>query len=113
MRHNTETTESTTSAGKPASCITVIGLPLAGSRNDLGENIEFVRNAGPPREQHIDDLFEIEKPERQLQIAWIEDERAVAEAAAVFVVNVEQENPQVRPRLENFVEQQRHASRLA
>ena len=33
MRHNTETTESTTSAGKPASCITVIGRPLAGRRN--------------------------------------------------------------------------------
>jgi hypothetical protein len=34
MRHNTDTIESTTSAGKPASCITVIGLPSAGSRNN-------------------------------------------------------------------------------
>ena len=75
----------------------MLGIHALCGRNDLGENIEFVRNAGPPREQHIDDLFEIEKPERQLQIARVENERAVAEAAAVFVVNVEQENPQVRP----------------
>ena len=33
MRPRTDTTESTTSAGKPASCMTVIGLPFAGSRN--------------------------------------------------------------------------------
>jgi len=33
QRHNTETTLSTTSAGKPASCMTVIGLPWAGRRN--------------------------------------------------------------------------------
>ena len=33
MRPNTDTTESTTSAGKPASCITVTGLPFAGRRN--------------------------------------------------------------------------------
>ena len=33
MRDSTETTESTTSAGKPASCMMVIGLPFAGMRN--------------------------------------------------------------------------------
>ena len=33
MRQSTDTTESTTSAGKPASCMMVIGLPLGGSRN--------------------------------------------------------------------------------
>ena len=33
MRPSTETTESTTSAGKPASCMTVIGLPSGGRRN--------------------------------------------------------------------------------
>ena len=82
-------------------------------RNDLGENIEFVRHAGPAGEQHVDDLFEVEQPERQLQIARVEHQGAVAEAAAVLVVNVEQENPQIRPRLQNFVQQQRHAGRLA
>ena len=33
MRHSTDTTESTTSAGKPASCMIVIGLPFGGRRN--------------------------------------------------------------------------------
>ena len=38
MRHDTETTASTTSAGKPASCMMVIGLPLAGRRNRCAQD---------------------------------------------------------------------------
>ncbi len=34
MRQSTDTTESTTSAGKPASCMMVIGLPSVGMRNN-------------------------------------------------------------------------------
>src|SRR6185369_1354115 len=64
-------------------------------------------------EQHVDDFLEIEQPERQFEVARIEHQRAVAEATAILVVNVEQENPQVRPRLQNLVEQQRHAGRFA
>jgi hypothetical protein len=33
MRHRTDTTQSTTSAGNPANCMIVIGLPLGGRRN--------------------------------------------------------------------------------
>jgi len=93
--------------------VLVLGIDSLRHRNDFGENVEFFRHAGPAGEQHIDDLFEIEQPERQLQIARIENQRAVAETAAVFVVYVEQENPQIRPRLENLVQQQRHAARFA
>ena len=35
MRQITETTASTTSAGKPASCMMVTGTPFAGTRNKL------------------------------------------------------------------------------
>jgi hypothetical protein len=35
MRDTTDTTESTTSAGKPASCMIVIGVPFDGIRNRL------------------------------------------------------------------------------
>src|SRR6202012_1533232 len=63
--------------------------------------------------QHVDDLLEIEQPERQFQVARIEHQRALAEAAAIFVVDVEQEDTQDRPRLEDFVQQQRHAGRFA
>jgi hypothetical protein len=75
-------------------------------RDDFGENFEFLRPDGPAAEQHIDDLFEIEQPEWKLQIARVENERSLSETAAVLVVNVEQENSQIRPRLENFVQQQ-------
>jgi hypothetical protein len=61
----------------------------------------------------VDDLFEIEQPERQFQVARVEHQGAVAEAAAILVVDVEQEHPQVRPRPENLVQQQRNAGRFA
>ena len=35
MRNSTEATESTTSAGKPASCMMVIGTPFGGRRNSV------------------------------------------------------------------------------
>jgi hypothetical protein len=93
--------------------ILVLGIDALRHRNDFGENVEFFGNAGPTGEQHVDDLFEIEQPERQFQVTRIENERAFAEAAAVFVMHVEQENPQVRPGFENFVQQQRYAARFA
>ena len=93
--------------------VLVLGIDPLRHRNDFGEDIEFLGHAGPAGEQHVDDFLEIEQPERQLQIARVENQRALAETAAVFVVNVEQEDPQIRPRLQNFVQQQRHAGRFA
>jgi hypothetical protein len=93
--------------------ILVLGIDSLRHRDHFRENVEFFGHAGPAAEQHIDDLLEIEQPERQLQIARIENQRAFAEAAAIFVMHVEQENPQVRPCLEDFVQQQRYAGRFA
>ena len=83
--------------------VLVLGVDALRHRNDFGEDVEFLRHAGTAAEQHVDDLFEIEQPERQFQVARVEHQRAVAEAAAILVVDVEQEDPQVRPRLENLV----------
>lgn len=79
----------------------------------FGQDVEFFGHAGAPREQHVDDFLEVEQPERQLQVARVEHQRLVAEAATVFVVDVEQEDAQRRPRLQDFVEQQRHAGGFA
>ena len=64
-------------------------------------------------EEDVDDLFEIEQPERQFQVARREHLRAVAEEAAIFVVRVDQEDPQVRPRLLKLVQDDRDARGLA
>src|ERR1700733_14003611 len=93
--------------------VLVLGIDTLRHRDHFGENVQLLGHAGPAGEQHVDDLFEIEQPEWQLQIARVEHQRTVAETAAVFVVDVEQEYPQVRPRLENFVQQQRHAAGFA
>ena len=39
MRQSTETTASTTSAGKPASCMTVIGLPFGRQPEQLAQDL--------------------------------------------------------------------------
>jgi hypothetical protein len=70
-------------------------------------------SSGTAAEQDVHNLLEIEQPERQFQVARVEHQRAVAEAAAILVVDVEQEYPQVRPGFENLVEQQRNAGRFA
>ncbi|MGY3492604.1 hypothetical protein ACVW1B_002023 [Bradyrhizobium sp. USDA 4502] len=93
--------------------VLVLGVDALRHRDHFGENVELLGHAGPAAEQHVDDLFEVEQPERQLQVPRVEHLRALAEAAAVFVVHVEQEDAQVRPRLQDLVEQQRHAGRLA
>ncbi len=93
--------------------VLVLGIDALGERNDFGEDVELFRHAGAAGEQHVDDFLEVEQPERQFQVARVEHQRLLAEAAAIFVVHVEQEQAQVRPRLEDFVEQQRHAGRFA
>ncbi len=84
-----------------------------GDRDLFGENVDFLFDAGPSVVQRVDEFFEIEQPERQLQGRGVDDVGARAEAASVFVVAVEQENAQVRPDVEDFVEHHRHAARLS
>ena len=93
--------------------VLVLGVDALRHRNHFGEDVELFGHAGPAGEQHVDDFLEIEQPERQFQVARVEHQRAIAEAAAILVVDVEQEDAQVRPRFEDFVEQQRHAGRFA
>src|SRR5258708_16639406 len=81
--------------------------------DDFGEDVEFFRDTGRAADQHIDDFLEIEQPERQLQVARIENKRALAEAAAVLVVNVEQKDTKIGARFENFIQEQRNTARFA
>ncbi len=68
--------------------------------------LEFIFDARTaPAEYDIDKLFKIEQPKWQLQISRIDDVSLVAKAASVFVVSVEQENAQIRPRLEDLLDQ--------
>ena len=82
-------------------------------RHQLGEDLDLFVHARPAAEEHVDDFLEIEQPERQLQVLRRERLRAVVEAVAVFVVRIDQEHAQVRPRVEDLPQQQRDAARLA
>ena len=90
-------------------------LAVAGlcARDHLGEDIDLLLRSGARSEQDVDDLLEIEQPERQSQIARIENERLVAEQPAVFVVGVQHENPQIAPRPQDFLQHEDHGARLA
>ncbi len=76
--------------------VLILGVDALGDRDHLGEDVELLGHAGAAAEQHVDDFLEVEQPERQLQVPRVEHQRAVAEAAAIFVVHVEQEDAQVR-----------------
>src|SRR6202035_5161375 len=91
----------------------LLGVERFRQRNDLGQKVDLFIEAWPAAEEHVDDLVEIEQPERQLEIARIEDLRAVAEAAAIFIVDVENEKPQVGARLDDLLQQQGNRARLA
>ena len=82
-------------------------------RNDLGENFDFLVDAGPAAEEGVDRFLEIEQPERQPQIARCEHLRLFAEAAAVFVVRIDQEDAQVGAGIENLLQDDGDAARLA
>ena len=82
-------------------------------RNDFRQNLDFLVDARPAAEEGVDRLFEIEQPERQANVARREHLRLVAEAVAIFVVRIDQENAQIRPRLENLLQNDGNAARLA
>ncbi len=82
--------------------VLVLRIDALRHRNHFGEDVELFGHAGAAGEQHVDDFLEIEQPERQFQIARIEHQRAAAEAAAIFVMDVEQEDAQMRPRFRGF-----------
>ncbi len=88
----------------------VVALRL---RDDFGKNDDFLLDAGAAGEEHVHELFEVEEPERQFQVARIEHQGSIAEAAPVLVVAIEQEEPKIRPRLEDLLQDQRDAARLA
>ncbi len=86
--------------------VLVLRVDALGDRDDFREDFELFGHAGAAGEQHVDDFLEIEQPERQFQIARVQHQRLIAEAAAIFVMHVEQEDAQMRARLQDFVEQQ-------
>ena len=91
----------------------VLRVVALGDRNELAEDDDLLLDAGTAAEEDVDRFLEIEQPERQLEIARIEHLRAVAEAAPVLVVPVEQEDAQVGARLQDLLQEQRDAARLA
>ncbi len=82
-------------------------------RDHLGQDLDLFLDARPSAEEDVDHLLEIEQPERQLQVLRVEHLGAVVERAAVFVVRIDQEDAQCRPRIQNPAQQQGDAARLA
>ncbi len=79
----------------------------------FGKDFDLFRDAGPAAEEGVDDFFEIKQPERQLHVARVEHLRFVAEAGAVFIVRINQEDAQTRPRIENTLQDARDTAGFA
>ncbi len=91
----------------------VLQVCRLGERDDLGKNLDLFVDAGTAAEEDVDGLLEIEQPERQAQVSRRQHLRLVAEAAGIFVVRIDQEDAQVRPRVENLLQDDGDAARLA
>ena len=91
----------------------VLQIDRLGQRDKVGKDFNFFLDAGTAAEESVHRLFEIEQPERQAQIARRKHLRLVAEAAGIFVVRIDQEDAQIRPRGENGVQNDGDAARFA
>ena len=72
---------------------TVVALVVAarpGNGVVENERLRFLLAVGPAANQDPGRFFEIEQPERQLQVLGVDDVGEIAERAAVLVVRVEQ-----------------------
>ncbi len=93
--------------------VAVLKIGAFGDRDHLGKNLDLFRHARPGAEEGIHGLLEIEQPEWQAQIARVQDLCVIAEAAAVFVMRIDEENAQVRPRPQDLAQDNGDAARLA
>src|SRR5262245_22239465 len=89
------------------------GVFVLGERDQLRQQPDLILDVGMAAEDHLDDLVEIEQPERQPQVSGAYDMGAVLETGAVLVVRVDQQDAQVRARLHDLAQDQRDRARLA
>ena len=64
-------------------------------------------------EEGVDDLLEIKQPERQAQVSRREHLRFFAEAAAIFIMRIDQEDTEIRPGIEDLLQDDCDAARFA
>ena len=84
-----------------------------GDRDQLGEDLGLLLDAGAAAEEDVDDLLEVEQPEGQLEVLRADDVGHVAEAAGIFVVRIDEEDAQIGLLLKDLIEDQGDAGRLA
>ena len=82
-------------------------------RNRFRQYFHFFVDPRPAAEESVNDLLEVEQPEGQPQISRRQHQRLVAEAAAIFVVWIDQKDAQVRPGLENFLKDDGDTARFS
>jgi hypothetical protein len=90
-----------------------LGIFVLRQRDELGQQPDLVLDVGTAAEEHLDDLVEIEQPERQSEIARPHHVRPVLKAGAVLVVRIDQQDAQVRSRVHDLAQDERDRARLA
>lgn len=84
-----------------------------GDRDQLGEDLGLLFDAGAPAEENVDDLLEIKQPEGQPQVPRADDMRLLAETVGVFVVRIDEEDAEVGLLLQDLLQDQGDAGRFA
>ena len=89
-----------------------VGKHVLGLRDDLGEDFNLFLQARAPAKEYVDRFLEIEQPERQLEVLRVQNLRPITEGVAIFVVRVDEEDPQVRPHLQNLTQDDGNPARF-
>ena len=89
-----------------------VGKHVLGLRDDLGEDFDLLLQARASAKEYVDSFLEIEQPERQLEVLRVQNLRPITEGVAVFVVRVDEEDPQVRPHLQNLAQDDGNPARF-
>ncbi len=84
-----------------------------GDRDEIGEKVDLLGDTRAPAIDDVDELLEVEKPERQAQRPRADHLRLVLERRRIFVVRIDQQDARRLRRLEDTVEKQHHRARLA
>ena len=89
------------------------GVARLGDRDQLGQNLGLLLDARTAAEEDVDDLLEVEQPEGKLQGLRVDDMGQIAEAVGIFVVRIDQEDPEIGLLLEDLLEDERNRGGLA
>jgi hypothetical protein len=82
-------------------------------RNEVAKDIHFFRHRLAAAENHFRKFLKAHQPEGKIQRIGVDDDRMIGKGGREFIVRIENEDTQLRVRLDRLVQKQRDGGGLA